>query len=222
MTKLAVFDLDGTLVDTAPDLAASLNACLHADGLPPLPLDVVRPHAGHGAIAMLKAAYHHHGRELPEALIKEHFDRFIVHYEANIAETSQPFPGVLDAMDRLEAAGWSLAVCTNKREKLAVLLLDELGLSKRFAAICGQDTFAGMKPDPAHLGGTIERSKSSAAKTVMIGDTITDIAAANAIQVPSILVDFGYAPDEDARAKASVVISHYDTLTPRFAEDLIG
>ncbi|MEN3791807.1 HAD hydrolase-like protein [Fulvimarina sp. MAC3] len=222
MTKLAVFDLDGTLVDTAPDLAASLNVCLVADGLSPLPLHVVRPHAGHGAIAMLNAAYGHHGRDLPDALVKEHLDRFLQHYEANIAETSLPFPGVLAAMDRLEAAGWAFAICTNKREHLAMRLLDELGLSNRFLAICGQDTFSGMKPDPAHLGGTIERSNSTPDKTVMIGDTMTDIAAAKSLNVPSVLVDFGYAPDEAARAEATVVISHYDTLTPRFAEDLLA
>ncbi|WP_040489335.1 HAD hydrolase-like protein [Fulvimarina pelagi] len=222
MTKLAVFDLDGTLVDTAPDLAASLNVCLLADGLDVLPLGVVRPHAGHGAVAMLKAAYAYFQRDLPDALVDEHLERFLAHYETNIAETSRPFPGVLAAMDRLAEAGWTFAVCTNKREHLAVRLLDELDLSGRFAAICGQDTFSAMKPDPAHLGGTIERSKSSAENSVMIGDTMTDIAAAHALAIPSILVDFGYAPDDGARANATAVISHYDALTPAFATELIG
>ncbi|RFC65068.1 HAD family hydrolase [Fulvimarina endophytica] len=222
MTKLAVFDLDGTLIDTAPDLVASLNICLEAGGLPQIPIEVARPHAGHGAKAMLAAAYAHFGADLPVALAEAHLDRFLRHYEANIAETSRPFPGVLDAMERLEAAGWTLAVCTNKRERLAVKLLDELALSARFAAICGQDTFSGMKPDPVHLGGTIERSNGSPARTLMIGDTMTDIAAAKALDLPSILVDFGYAPDEAARDGATRVISNYRDLTPELAGHLIA
>lgn len=222
MAKLAVFDLDGTLVDTAPDLAASLNVCLEADGLSALPLHEVRPNAGHGATAMLKAAYLSHGRDLPDALLQDHLDRFLRHYEANIAATSLPFPGVLSAMDRLEGDGWTFAVCTNKRERLAKLLLDELGLSDRFAVICGQDTFSGMKPDPAHLGGTVDLANCTIERTVMIGDTMTDIAAARALDIPSILVDFGYAPDEAAQNEATVIISDYDELTPRLGNELIG
>lgn len=221
MSSLAVFDLDGTLVDTAPDLSASLNHCLAQDGLAPMPLDLVRPHAGHGARAMLRAAYHHLSRPIDADGVEAHLPVFLSFYEAHIADASRPFPGVVAAMDRLEAVGWRLAVCTNKSEHLARRLLEELGLAPRFSAICGADTFPAMKPDPRHLGGTIERAAGATDKTIMIGDTLTDIAAARALPVPSILVDFGYAPDEAARAGASRVIAHYDELTSDLAAELI-
>ncbi|MEE2952744.1 MAG: HAD family hydrolase [Pseudomonadota bacterium] len=220
MSPLAVFDLDGTLVDTAPDLSASLDHCLAQDGLPPMPLDLVRPHAGHGARAMLRAAYHHFSRPIDAEGVEAHLPVFLSFYEAHIADVSRPFPGVLAAMDRLEGAGWRLAVCTNKTERLARKLLEELKLAPRFAAICGADTFPAMKPDPRHLGGTIERAGGSAEKTIMIGDTLTDVAASRALSLPSILVDFGYAPDEAARAGASCVIGHYDELTIDLAMEL--
>ncbi|MDY8107653.1 HAD hydrolase-like protein [Fulvimarina sp. 2208YS6-2-32] len=221
MTKLAVFDLDGTLVDTAPDLTASLNMCLAADRLAPLPVDLARPHAGHGARKMLGFAYGHHGRDLPDALADEHLERFLSHYEANIADLSRPFPGVVAAMDRLSRSGWSLAVCTNKRESLAVKLLDALDLSDRFVAICGQDTFAGMKPDPAHLGGTIDRARVPRDRVVMIGDTMTDVAAARALCVPCILMDFGHAEIEAGRKQVAAVLTDYDQLTPTLADALL-
>jgi phosphoglycolate phosphatase len=222
MTDVAVFDLDGTLVDTAPDLADSLNHCLASVGMEAVPLDLVRPHAGHGARVMLREAYGWDGRPLGEAEEAEQLARFLSHYEANIAVRSRPFPGVLDAMDRLASGGFTLAICTNKHERLAILLLSELGLADRFAAICGADTFARRKPDPIHLTGTIEKSGGKPAGSIMIGDTITDIAAARAAGIASVLVDFGYAPDPDARAGATVIIDDYARLDADFARRTVS
>ncbi|NDV85231.1 HAD hydrolase-like protein [Aurantimonas aggregata] len=222
MTDVAVFDLDGTLVDTAPDLTASLNYCLAAAGMDAVPLDLVRPHAGHGARVMLRQAYGWDGRPLGETEEDEQLSRFLEHYEANIAVQSRPFPGALDAMERLAAGGFTLAVCTNKHERLAVLLLSELGMAYRFAAICGADTFARRKPDPLHLTGTIDRSFGKPAGSIMIGDTITDIATARAAGVASVLVDFGYAPDPEARAGATVVIDDYARLDAAFARQIVA
>jgi phosphoglycolate phosphatase len=217
---IAVFDLDGTLVDTAPDLANSLNACLLGAGLAPSTLDDVRPHAGHGARLMLQHAYGRAGHPLMEDEMARQLAVFLAHYEAHIADLSRPLPGVVDAMDRLSAAGYVLAVCTNKTERLSIKLLDALGLSDRFAAICGADTFAGRKPDPRHLLGTIDRAGGGPA--FLVGDTATDTDAAIAAAIPCALVDFGYAPDARARADAAVILSDYATLDAALADRLVG
>ncbi|KQT57389.1 MULTISPECIES: HAD hydrolase-like protein [unclassified Aureimonas] len=222
MVATAVFDLDGTLVDTAPDLCASLNHCLAAAGLSPVPLAEVRPHAGHGARRMLQFAYGRAGHPLVAADLEAQFARFLLHYEANIAVTSRPFPGAVEALDRLSAAGYRLAVCTNKTERLARLLLETLGLAPRFAAICGSDTFAAMKPDPVHLLGTIERAGGDRKAAFLVGDTATDTDAAIAAAVPSILVDFGYAPDARARDGATHIIDDYRHLDAPLAARLLS
>ncbi|MCP3055239.1 HAD-IA family hydrolase [Aurantimonas marianensis] len=222
MARVAVFDLDGTLVDTAPDHAASLNHCLAAARMPTMSLDMVRPYAGHGARVMLDEAYRRDDRPLPDQELNEQTARFLAHYEANIAVASAPFPGAVAAMDRLVEAGFRLAVCTNKYERFARLLLSEIGLADRFAAICGSDTFARRKPDPSHLTGTIERAGGRSDASIMIGDTSTDIDAAVAAGIPSILVDFGYAPDANARARASFILDDYAHLDAALAGRLIG
>lgn len=216
-----VFDLDGTLVDTAPDLANALDHCLASDGLPSMPLEIVRPYAGFGSKVMLEKAYGVLGRELPLQHLAEQTERFLAHYEANIALLSRPFAGAIEALDRLADSGFTLAVCTNKYERLSRLLLQALDLSDRFAAICGADTFARRKPDPAHLLGTITAAGGTPATAVMVGDTWTDIEAAAAAGVPSILVDFGYGPDDETRRRADRVIESYAELDVRLVKSLI-
>ncbi|MBP0617932.1 HAD-IA family hydrolase [Jiella mangrovi] len=219
---LVIFDLDGTLVDTAPDLADALNHCLGAAGLEADALAVVRPHAGHGARAMLTAAYERRGRVLTEPEMASALERFLSHYEAHIADKSRPYPNVVAAMDALAGDGFRLAVCTNKREELARLLLATLGLAHRFAAICGADTVPARKPHPAHIEATIQRAGGVRERAIMIGDSAADIDAALAARIPSVLVDFGYAPDAEARARATVEITDYSTLTPRLIRQLIA
>ncbi len=219
---LVIFDLDGTLIDTAPDLAAALNHCLGVDGHEADALEVVRPHAGHGARAMLTAAYERRGKVLSEQEMLEALDRFLGHYETHIADASRPYPHVVAAMDALAAAGCAFAVCTNKREALARLLLDTLGLSPRFSAICGADTVRNRTPHPAHITETIARAGGAPAGAVMIGDSATDILAADAAGISSVLVDFGYAPDAHARRTATVEISDYRHLTPALISQLVA
>ncbi|WP_062011484.1 HAD-IIIA family hydrolase [Aureimonas sp. AU4] len=206
---LAVFDLDGTLVDTAPDLTGALNHCLQLAGLPALHVDDVRPHAGRGARAILRLGYEMAGREADEASLTEQLPRFLERYGAHIADDSRPFPGAVEALDRLRRAGFRLAICTNKTESLAQRLLAELGLAGDFVAICGSDTFAGRKPDPVHLLGTVSLARGTAARSVMIGDTDTDMEAARRAGLRSVLVDFGYDPCPAARAKADLVVTHF-------------
>lgn len=137
---------------------------------------------------------------------------FLVHYEANIAAESRPFPGAVEALDRLAMFGARLAVCTNKREHLTRKLLHELGLENRFAAIAGRDTFGVSKPDPAPLLGAIAAAGGARACALMVGDSAVDIATAQGARVPSILVHFGYSPPAPEGPHADVVIAHFDEL----------
>jgi len=212
LPPVAVFDLDGTLIDTAPDLVATLNAILAREGRAPLDLAVARNLIGGGARKLLERGLMQDGA-LPEparmdALVAD----FIAHYADNIALGSKPFAGTLEALDILGAQGFRLAVCTNKLEWLSVRLLDQLGLAPRFAAICGADTFGIAKPAPGGLIKTIERAGGTPARAVMIGDSATDVGAARAAAIPVICVDFGYSDAPVATLGADRVISHMHQL----------
>ena len=207
-----VFDLDGTLVDTAPDLIATLNAVLAREGYAAVAYAEARTMIGGGARHMLARALARQGVAVAPAELDRLFADFIPHYAAHIADRSRPFPGLEQALDRLAAHGARFAVCTNKLENLSVLLLQRLGLAGRFAAICGQDTFGIPKPDPELLRQTIARAGGEAGSAVMIGDSVPDVAIARAAGVPVIAVDFGYSDVPAARLAADRVISHFDEL----------
>jgi phosphoglycolate phosphatase len=207
-----VFDLDGTLVDTAPDLIETLNVVFTRDGLPPLDYAAARDMIGGGARRMIESALKLQGRGLTEGVVDRLFADFIVHYGAHIADRSQPFPGLDAALDRLASRGCQFAVCTNKLESLSRLLLEALGLSRRFAAICGQDTFGMQKPDPEILRRTIRAAGGALQRAVMVGDSGTDIATARAAGVPVVAVDFGYSETPVRELGPDRVISHFDQL----------
>jgi phosphoglycolate phosphatase len=207
-----VFDLDGTLVDTAPDLIETLNVVFTRDGLPPLDYAAARDMIGGGARRMIESALKLQGRGLTEGVVDRLFADFIVHYGAHIADRSQPFPGLDAALDRLASRGCQFAVCTNKLESLSRLLLEALGLSRRFAAICGQDTFGMQKPDPEILRRTIRATGGALQRAVMVGDSGTDIATARAAGVPVVAVDFGYSETPVRELGPDRVISHFDQL----------
>lgn len=207
-----VFDLDGTLVDTAPDLVETLNVVFAREGLPPVPYAQARTLVGGGARAMIERGLQQEGRPLVPAEIDRLFVQFIDYYSEHIADASRLFPGVVAALDRLEAQGFTLAVCTNKLEALSLLLLDSLGLAKRFAAICGQDTFGVPKPDPDIFRRTVLRAGGDPTRAIMIGDSATDIRTAQAAGVPVIAVDFGYTDVPVAQLRPDRVISHFDEL----------
>ncbi len=138
---LLVFDLDGTLIDTAGDLIGTLNHILAEEQIPPLPLETARPLLGAGARALIERGLSAAGRSVSPARLEEMYLGFLARYEAHIADESRPFPGVEAALDRFEAGGWAFAICTNKIEHPSIRLLTELGLAGRFRAICGQNTF---------------------------------------------------------------------------------
>jgi phosphoglycolate phosphatase len=208
-----VFDLDGTLADTSPDLAGALQAVLAQRGLPPADTALVKPLAGRGARVMIETALRMLGQEPPgpeemQRLIAD----FIDYYRGHIADGSRPFPGCEAGLDRLTARGARLAVCTNKREDLAVLLLNELGLTRHFQAILGGDSLAVCKPDPAHVLGAIAAAGGSASRAVMVGDSLADVNAARGADVPVIAVSFGYSDVPAAMLGADLVIHHFEQL----------
>ncbi len=207
-----VFDLDGTLVDTAPDLVQALNEILKSQGMAPVALGASLSMVGHGARAMIEAAFIAAGRAPESALLDRLMQDFIAYYSDHIAEHSKPFPGAVAALDRFAANGWLLAICTNKLEGLARQLLQELGLAGRFAAITGQDTFGCRKPDPRHLTETIRCAGGEPQQAVMVGDSITDIDAAKAAGVPVVAVSFGYSAVPVDQLEPDRVIGNFAAL----------
>jgi phosphoglycolate phosphatase len=215
-----VFDLDGTLVDTAPDLVGALNAVLHEEGLPELPLAVARVMVGRGALALIEQGFSAAGAPLDAADKPRLFDRFIALYRDRIAAQSRPFDGVEDALDTLAAAGAALCVCTNKRTDLSLALLDALGLTGRFAVVMGADRAPAPKPDPRHLTATIEAAGGQIGRALMVGDSASDIGAARAAHVASIVVSFGYTEIPAADLGADHLIDRFDQL-PALAARLL-
>jgi phosphoglycolate phosphatase len=213
MLATIVFDLDGTLVDTAPDLVDTLNVILARHEVPPVAFDDARAMIGAGVKPLLQRALASKGLRFAPDEIDALYEEYLKLYAAHIADRSRPFPGLEDALDALVAEGCRLAVCTNKLESLSVLLLDRLDLSRRFAAICGQDTFAMRKPDPEMLRLTIVRAGGDAARAVMVGDSMTDVATARAARVPVVAVDFGYTETAPSELGADRLIGHFDALT---------
>ncbi len=209
---IAVFDLDGTLADTAGDLVGTLNVILRQEGLSPLPLAQARDMIGAGARALIERGFEAAGKDLTPDYLDELFRQFMVHYGENICVETRLFPGVEEALDRLEAAGFLLAVCTNKVEEHSVKLLDVLGISHRFAANCGRDTFPYFKPDPRHLTLTIERAGGDPARAVMVGDSRTDIVTAQNAGIPVVAVPFGYTDVPVQKLSPDMVINHFDEL----------
>jgi phosphoglycolate phosphatase len=200
MPRTLLLDLDGTLVDSVPDLAAALNRLMAARGLPAFGRAEVAAMVGDGAAALLARAFAAHAAMQDEAAL----DAFLTDYTANAAVATRPFPGVEQGLDTLEAAGWRLAVCTNKPEAATRALLAALGLEHRFAAIGGGDTFPVRKPDPAHLRATLAAAGGTPERAVMVGDHHNDVAAASGASVPCIFAAWGYGQASMGAGAAAV------------------
>lgn len=212
LPPIVVFDLDGTLAETAPDIMATLNTILTQEGLPALPLERARELVGAGARALIERGFRVSGRPLGPETLERLFEEFLLIYADNVAPNSYLFDGVLDALDTLAAEGFALAVCTNKPILHTRLILDHFGISGRFAAVAGRDSFPYFKPDPRHLTSTIEQARADPARAVMIGDSRTDIATARAAGIPSICVPFGYTDVPIESLSPDLVIQHFDEL----------
>jgi len=217
IVPMLVFDLDGTLLDTAPDLVETLNVIFSREGLAPLSYDTARNLIGGGAKAMIVRAIETKGRALAPAKLEQMLTDFTAYYSDHIADRSRPFPGLTEALDTLGARGHRFAVCTNKLERLSVRLLDRFDLADRFAAICGQDTFGIQKPDPEFFRRTVVRAGGTPKHAIMIGDSNTDIRTARAAGIPVIAVDFGYCERPIAEFKPDQIISHFAELPASIA-----
>ena len=204
------FDLDGTLVDTAPDLIGALNAVLAEEGLGPVPVASARNLVGRGARALIERGFAQAGRTPDPARAPQLVERFIDIYLGRIAQESAPFEGLAPALDRLSEAGARLAVCTNKRTDLSLALLGGLGLTQRFEAIIGADQ-AAQKPDPRLLFLAIERAGGRPERALFVGDSLIDLATARAAKVPIVGVSFGYS-------EPPLQAGDFDALIDRFAD----
>lgn len=207
------FDLDGTLLDTSPDLTAAVNHALAAAGRAPLTVEQVEPMIGGGAKVMLEKTLAATGGCDPDEF-RRLYKLLLGYYEAHIADATQPFPGMLAALDDLAARGVKVAVVTNKFEAFAVKLLDLLGLSDRFACVIGGDTLGkgNAKPSPAPIRAMIERCGGG--RAAFVGDSIYDIEAGRAAGVPTIAVGFGFLLQPVESLGANAVIDHFDQLLP--------
>ena len=207
-----VFDLDGTLIDTAPDLIATLNLILAQQGLPEVPYESARPLIGGGARTMLERALTIEGRNCAPVEVDRLYQAFVALYAEHIADRSRPFPELEATLDRLSGQGHRFAVCTNKLEWLSKRLLDALQLTQRFAAVCGQDTFGVQKPDPEIFRRTVKRAGGEPTRAIMVGDSATDIRTARNAAVPIVGVDFGYTDVPIATLQPDRVISSFAQL----------
>ena len=206
------FDLDGTLVDTAPDLIGALNLVLGDRGLAPLPVEAARALVGRGARFLIEHGFACAGQPLQDAEVGGLVARFIEVYHARIASESRPFEGVLEALDSLAAEGARLVVCTNKRTDLSISLLDALEMTGRFGAVIGADLAPAPKPDPSHFLAAIEAVGGDPRRAVMVGDSYNDVASAQAAGAPVIVVSFGYTETPAAELGAERLIDSFAEL----------
>lgn len=218
--RVAIFDLDGTLADTSADLIAAANATLAGIGHSGL-LDATgdRAIAFAGGRAMLREGMAR-ARVSDAGLVDRLYPVLLDHYAAAVAVHTRAYDGAERALERLAADGWRLGICTNKPERLALILIEELGLTRHFAALLGADTLPVKKPDPRHLLETIARVGGTAGRSVLVGDTVTDRDAARAAGVPCVLVGFGPDGGAVSALEPEAIVPHYDEL-PAVLERLV-
>ncbi|MGB5093661.1 MAG: HAD family hydrolase [Parvibaculum sp.] len=204
-----LFDLDGTLADTAADLCETMNVILALHGRERVPEARVRHLVGGGARLLMERGFAETGVAASEALLDQSFREFLDYYARHIADHTRLFPGVHDLLERLSEADVGLAVCTNKVESLSRHLLETLGIARYFPVVIGGDTLPVKKPDPAHLWEAVRQLGSARGDAVMVGDSETDTAAAQNAAIPCICVSFGYRRVGLDELGADLVIDHY-------------
>ena len=209
-----IFDLDGTLVDTAPDLIQATNHVLQSIGRRPVSYQEFRGFVGHGAMNLIERGTLATGTAVDPATLKRLHRDFLDYYGENISVHSKIFDGILGLLDEAAARGLKMGVCTNKVEGLSHKLLDELGLAKWFEAVVGGDTLPIMKPDPAPYREVAKRLGVDATRTIMFGDSETDIRTAHNTGVPVVAVTFGYTAQPVETFDPTHVINHYDEAWP--------
>ncbi len=215
--NVLIFDLDGTLIDSAPDLHRSLNAVLAEQGRAPVALDGIRAMVGDGAARLVERGFADTGEAVEPAALPGIVQRFLLHYSAGRHALTRAFPGVHDTLAALQEQGCLLAVCTNKPYGPTVEILELLGLARFFGAVTGGDSLPVRKPDPGHLLGTLDLLGAVAASAVMIGDSANDVAVARAAGVPSVVVRYGYTRTPVEELGADAIIERFDEIIPWLA-----
>lgn len=212
-----IFDLDGTIANTAPDLIGTLNRIIQPFDVKPASMDNVGQIVGQGAKAMISRAFELDNKALEKPVHDQLFQEFLEDYSSNIANETHVFPGLLQSLHTLESQGYRFCVCTNKLEDLAKQLLGKLDLVDRFPIVTGGDTFDFRKPDPRHLSETVRLMERNLDSAIMIGDSSTDINAAKYAGIPSIAVTFGYSDSPVETLGATAIISDYDQLSEKLS-----
>lgn len=212
MTRSAIFDLDGTLAHTAPDLVGAANDLMDEHGLPRMDVSIAEKTAGFGAKALIRAGFENANEQYDDARVDALFQPFLDRYAARIADESHFYDGAEEVLDTLARDGWLLGICTNKPESLAIELMKAFGALDRFGALLGADTLPVRKPDPEHLFQTIARIGGDPSRSVMIGDTDTDLKTARAAEIPCILTTFGYSHIPVARLKPDAIVDHFSQI----------
>lgn len=218
---LIIFDLDGTLIDTSHDLLETVNYCLKTVDLEPVEYEQLAVLIGQGAKVMLTRAFNLRNRPISDRELNDFFELFISHYGENMPGRSKAYDGLAEALERLRSDGIRFAICTNKHESMARSLMEKLNMSDQFVTLTGGDTFPFRKPDGRHILETIKLAGGKLNRTIMIGDSINDIAAAKNARVPSIGVPFGFSDVPIEELEPDAVISHYDELTNQLIIDLL-
>lgn len=218
MRRVLLCDLDGTLIDTAADLAAALNHLLHELGYPRQSEARVRQHVGMGAARLIERAMADAGRRPPPRELANLVARFLTYYERSPAAESRPYPGVTETLARLRERGWTLGVCTNKPQAPSEIILRELGLSELFAVVAGGDRFPVRKPDGGHILGMLDLIGADPEDAVLVGDSRPDALAARDAGVPVVLVTYGYADEPVADLGPDRVITAFTELPAALRE----
>lgn len=208
----AIFDLDGTLAHTAPDLVGTANDLFAERGFAPMPVTIAEVTAGFGGKALIRAAFRHAGEAVDEAQVDALYKPFLDRYAERLCDESHLYDGVIDTLEGLKSDGWIVGVCTNKPEGLARSLLERLDVLHRFAALVGADTLPVRKPDPLPLTTVIDWAGATVERTIMIGDTDTDRETARNAGVPCVLTSFGYSERPVAELSPEAVVDSYAAL----------
>jgi len=218
--KAVIFDLDGTLIHSLPDLTAAINETLAEEGREPLTEAELGPMVGDGAHTLVERAFAARGGlpgPTPSLAVAPLLARFLAHYEPNATRLTRPFDGVLETLERLKAKGLVLAVCTNKPTAATHQILAELGLDHFFAVVIGGDDTPALKPDAAHVHTVLDRLGMSADEAAMVGDSINDVLAAKAAGVACIVVSFGYARTLPHELGADLVVDDFRMIVDAVA-----